>query len=184
MVQEEPEKMNDLIIIIAGTNQGKSYFTKQSLQNEKVACFVYDVQNCYGPTSTKEGDIILNLPVGTKEKRCRWFGEPEEFVRLATLRMNTTIVIEESTIFFEGKTAKKTKQMIVDKHHNKNNIIFQFHSISSVPPRIMQLADTIVLFKTGDEEKEVSRKYAKCLPHFLKLKNAPDRSKIIFKNIQ
>lgn len=175
--------MNDLIIIIGGTNQGKSYYTKQSIKDENLPVFVYDVQDCYGAKSTKVGDLILNLPIDTRSKRCRWYGEADDFMQFALLRKNTTIVVEEATIFFEGRTSKATRKLIVDKHHAKNNIIFMFHSISAVPPRIMQMADTIVLFKTGDEEKEVSRKYAKLLPAFLKLRGMADRSKIIIKNI-
>ena len=175
--------MNDLIIIIGGTNQGKSYYAKQMIQDERIPCFVYDVQNCYGDTSTKEGDLILGLPIGTTDKRCRWFGSPNNFLTFAVLRKNTVIMIEEATMFFEGRTSELTRKLIIDKHHYKNTIVFMFHSISAVPPRIMQMADKVVLFKTGDEEKEVSRKYAKCLPHFLKLKGAKDRTKIVFDNI-
>ena len=174
--------MNDLILIIGGTNQGKSYFAKQSIQDEKIPCFVYDVQNCYGSTSTKEGDLILNLPIGTKEKRCRWFGNKNEFIELAILRKHSVILIEEATIFFEGKTQERTRELIVNKHHDKNTIIFMFHSINAVPPRIAEMADKVVLFKTGDEPKNIERKFARFVPYFLKLKNAPDRTKIIFKN--
>lgn len=175
--------MNDLIIIIGGTNQGKSYFAKEMLKDVRIPCFVYDVQNCYGDSSTKTGDLVLNLPIGTTEKRCRWYGEPAEFIAHAIRRRNSVILVEEATVFFEGRTTELTKRLIIDKHHHKNTIIFMFHSISAVPPRIMQICDKVVLFKTGDEEKEVSRKYAKCLPHYMKLKSAPDRTKIIFSNI-
>lgn len=174
--------MNDLILIIGGTNQGKSYFTKQQIMSDKIACFVYDVQNCYGAESTKQGDLVLNLPIGTKQMRCRWYGNREEFLYYAILRKNTTIVVEEATMFFEGKTSEQTRELIINKHHDRNNIIMMFHSISAVPPRIMQLSDIVVLFKTNDEEKEVSRKYAKCLPAFLKLQNMPNRSKIVINN--
>lgn len=176
--------MNDLILVIGGTNQGKSYYIKECIQSPEVPCFVYDVQNCYGNSSTKEGDLILNLPIGTTDRRCRWFGNKNEFIQLALLRKNTTIVIEEATIFFEGKTEEATRELIVNKHHDRNNIIFMFHSINAVPPRIAEMADKVVLFKTGDQVKNIERKFASYLPYFNSLKNKPDRTKIIFKNIQ
>ena len=175
---------NDLILIIGGTNQGKSYFTKEAIaKNGSLPVFVYDVQNCYGPTSTKPGDIITNLPVHTTERRCRWYGNSETFLQHALKRRNTTIVFEEATAFFEGRTSQDMRQLIINKHHHKNTIICMFHSISSVPPRIMQLADIVVLFKTGDEENEVKRKYCKCLAAFLKLRTMPERSRLTIKNV-
>lgn len=175
--------MNDLILIIAGTNQGKSYLVKEAIvKNGAGNFFVYDVQNCYGERSTKPNDIITNLPIGTKEKRCRWFGESRTFLSYALKRRHTTIVFEEATAFFEGRTNEDMRLLIINKHHHKNTIICMFHSISSVPPRIMQLADIVIIGKTGDEEKEVQRKYARCADAFMKLRTMPERSKITIKN--
>jgi hypothetical protein len=172
-----------IIAIIGGAHQGKSYFTKQQIQSPTAACFVFDYQNAYGETSTKPGDIVLNLPLGSDLKRCRYYGDPKEFIRLATLRRHTTVVIEEATIFLEGKTESTTRKLMVDRYHRKNNIIFQFHSINSVPPRILEMSDIIVLFKTGDDPNIIKRKYSKLLPYFMELKGMPDRSKKIIQNI-
>lgn len=178
--------MNDLILIIGGTNQGKSYYTKEAIvKNGSLPVFVYDVQNCYGATSTKPGDIIVNLPIAAEgKKRSRWFGDKKTFLQYALRRRNTLIVCEEATAFFEGRTSEDMRLLIINKHHHKNTIICMFHSIVSVPPRIMQLSDIVVLFKTGDEESDVRRKYSKCLDAFLRLRNKPDRSKEVIKNIQ
>ena len=174
--------MAELITIIGGTNQGKSYFAKQIIKNPKIACLVYDVQDGYGPTSKKEGDIILNLPLDWKAKRGRFYGDTHEFLHFANHRENTTIVIEEATIFFEGKTFQAMRKLIVDKWHAKNNIIILFHTINSVPPRILEMTDTVVLFKTADDENTIGRKYRKLLPHMLSLRDKPDRTKLVIDN--
>jgi hypothetical protein len=178
--------MGKLVLIIGGANQGKSYYTKQQLnENPKTPCFVYDVQGAYGNTSTKENDIIMSLPLNPKgdESRCRWYGEPTDFLNIATRRRKTNIVIEEATIFFEGKTQKEMRRLMVDRFHHKNNIFIMFHSINAANPRILEMSDYIVLFKTGDDANTIKRKYGKLLEPFLKLKQMPDRSKIIIKNI-
>lgn len=174
--------MAELITIIGGTNQGKSYFAKQLIKNTKIPCLVYDVQDGYGPSSKKPGDIILDLPLDWKAKRARFFGDTETFLHYANHRENTTILIEEATIFFEGRTYQAMRKLIVDKWHAKNNIIIIFHTINSVPPRILEMTDTIVLFKTGDDENTVKRKYNKLLPYMLDLRKAPDRTKLIIDN--
>lgn len=183
-MSEKMELKCAFVIIIAGTNQGKSYYSKQLILNEDIPTLVFDVQNCYGPTSTKEGDIIMNLPEydGTNQIRCRYHGQSERFIQIALLRKFSVIVFEESTIFFEGRMAKDMKHLIVNKWHDQNTIICQFHSIADVPPAFMRKADYIVLFKTGDEFSHVKKKYASLLPHFQKLKGTPDRTQIIIKN--
>ena len=178
--------MYDLILVIGGTNQGKSYYVKEAIvKNQSLPVFVYDVQNCYGPKSTKPGDIVTNLPIAaTGQPRARWYGDSKTFLQYALKKRNTIIVFEEATAFFEGRTSEDMRKVIINKHHHHNTIICMFHSISSVPPRIMQLSYIVILFKTGDEESEVKRKYSKCLDAFIKLRNAPDRSKQTIKNIQ
>lgn len=174
-----------LIAVIGGTNQGKSYFVKQAIKDKNKACFVFDVQDGYGATSKKEGDLILNLPIATHLKRCRFMGGggADAFLQHCHHRRHTNIVIEEATIFFEGRTQQAMRKVIVDKWHNKNTIFILFHSINAVPPRILEMTDIVVLFKTADEPNIIKRKYSKLLPYFEALKTKPDRSKAIIKNI-
>jgi hypothetical protein len=74
------------------------------------------------------------------------------------------------------------RKLIVDKWHAKNNIIILFHTINSVPPRILEMTDTVVLFKTADDENTIGRKYRKLLPHMLSLRDKPDRTKLVIDN--
>ena len=179
---ERATAMPELITIIGGTNQGKSYTAKQMVRDPKINLLVYDVQNGYGPTSAKPGDIIMNLPLDWRAKRGRFYGDTAEFLHYANHREKTTILIEEATIFFEGRTYQAMRKLIVDKWHVQNNIIIIFHTINSVPPRILEMTDIVILFKTGDDENTVKSKYRKLLPHMLALRNKPDRTKLIINN--
>lgn len=189
----------NLITIIGGANQGKSYFTKQLIcdfdskgklkEFQAKPCFVYDYQNTFGDTSTKNGDIVTGLQLirdynGLKNfPRCRFIGMEDIFLTLANCCINRNIVIEEATIFFEGRTSKAMRKLMVDRYHSKNNIIIMFHSINAVNPRILEMSNFIVLFKTGDTELIIKRKYAILLNAFLKLRGKPDRTKEIIKII-
>jgi hypothetical protein len=178
-----------LICIIGGANQGKSYFTKELIMDKKIPCFVYDYQDCFGDTSTKKGDLITNLVLinDAKElhecKRARYYGDHNTFISLSHNVRGRNIVIEEATIFLEGKTFLGMRKLMVDRYHHKNNIIIMFHSINAVPPRILEMSNTCVLFKTGDAERIIKNKYAKLLPYFQELQGTPDRSKKIIKMI-
>lgn len=189
----------NLITIIGGANQGKSYWAKQNIsdltQSGQIAeqqtkpCFIYDYQNTFGDFSTKQGDLVLNLPLikdynGLKSfNRCRFIGGSDEFLSLAHCCRNRNILIEEATIFFEGRTNTAMRKLMVDRYHHKNNIIIMFHSINAVNPRILEMSNYVVLFKTGDSENIVKRKYDILSEGFKSLRGQPDRSKKIIKLI-
>ena len=179
----------NLITVIGGANQGKSYWTKEQIKDIKNACFVYDYQDTYGDTSTKEGDIIASLPLirdfnGLKSfNRCRFIGNEAEFLSLSHCCRFRNIVIEEATIFFQGQTSGAMRKLMVDRYHHKNNIIIMFHSINAVNPRILEMSNLVVLFKTGDTESIVKRKYDILSEAFLSLQGKPDRTKKIVKII-
>lgn len=177
----------NLITIIGGANQGKSYFAKQ-LINNRFNCLVFDFQNSYGEKSTKPGDIILNLPMyqpgqGAKNSRCRYIGTPEEFISICQTRINSFLIFEEATIFLEGRTSEEMRKLLVNRYHVGNIIIIIFHSINAVPPRILEMSDYIVLFKTNDGQTNIKRKSERLLNAHLKLRDKPNRSKIILKMI-
>lgn len=189
----------NLITIIGGANQGKSYWAKQNISSltpsgqvahEQIKpCFVYDYQNTFGETSTKDGDLVLNLPLikdfnGLKSfNRCRYTGESDEFLSLAHCCRGRNILIEEATIFFQGQTNKAMRKLMVDRYHHKNNILIMFHSINAVNPRILEMSNFVVLFKTGDSENVVKRKYDILSEAYKNLRGQPDRSKKIIKLI-
>ena len=168
--------MGKLVLIIAGTNQGKTTKVKQLINNR--ACLVYDVNGEYSDLST---DI--------KEERSRFFSTSvKDFLKIVQQKHNGTIcVFEEATGFFAGGTEKLTKQIIVGKRHpvemGGRNLVFVFHTVGSVPPFLIETADTIILGKTGDEPNRVKSKSSKLLPVFLRVRNAPQYTFINFKNL-
>jgi len=159
-------------IILAGmTGQGKSMFIKKYIQGR--ACFVFDVQNEY-----------QDLPVSDFAPRGRQIDLNENrFLSTVLRKRNTVCVFEEATGFLEGKTAKELRRAILSKRHSGNVLIFCFHSLSAIPPRIMQMTNYVVLYKTGDEAYQVENKFPSLYPYYLELKKKPNQSFLTIKMI-
>jgi hypothetical protein len=170
------------ILVIGMTGQGKSPFIHQYIKDRK--CFVFDVQDEYGQRTKYPGQVPLNLSNNVNAPRARHIQLDEmRFIWECSHKKDTICVFEEATGFFEGKTSEKLRRLMIGKMFTRNNYIFVFHSISSVPPRIMQMINYVILFKTGDENYQVERKFPSLYPYFEKLKTMPKGSKFIIKTI-
>jgi hypothetical protein len=162
-----------LIVVIGATGQGKTPFVRKYINGKN--CIVFDIQNEYGDKAKYEGQETLNLPTDNNLSRSRYIGtDKDEFISLCNKKRNTICVFEEATIFFQGSTEENMRHIIFSKAHTRNNFLLIFHSINSVPPRIMEAANYVVLYRTNDEIKKVATKYNSLLKSFVKLRNKPD----------
>ena len=163
--------MSRCITIIGGTGQGKSTFALKliGIQN----CFVFDYRG---------EDKYQHLSTDLNQPKCRFSGKPDVFMEVLKKKHNTWALFEEATIFFNGRAQEEIRELLVNKRHRKQVIIFLFHTINSVPPFIFDMTDYVILFKTGDDINTVKRKRSALLPYFLKLKNAPNHAHLMIKN--
>jgi len=158
-----------LISIIGATQQGKSPYIRKFIAGKN--CFVYDTQDEYGLRTKYAGQIPVNLSNNVDQRRARYVGDsPMEFIEMCSRKRNTICVFEDATIFFEGKINMPMRRLIFSKAHSKNIYLLVFHSINSVPPRILEASDYIILFKTLDTPKKVKYKNEFLLPYFEKLR--------------
>jgi hypothetical protein len=140
--------------------------------------FVFDVNDEYHELSTD-----------MRQARSRYLGgDVQDFTDMCSNRhAGTFCVFEEATGFFAGKMEKDMRKLVVGKRHpvehGGRNLVFLFHSINAVPPFLYELANFIVLFKTGDNEVTVKKKNPKLLKPYFQLLNAPKYSKVIIKNV-
>lgn len=160
------------IINVGMTGQGKSMFNKRFIKGRK--CFVFDVQNEYNDLSTNWN---------ATRARCLDLDE-KKFVLACKNKRSTVCIFEEATGFFEGKLDKEVRRVVLSKRHTQNVLIFCFHSISAIPPRLMQLANFVVLFKTGDEPYQVEQKFPSLLKPYEAVKKLPMYKFITIKTIQ
>lgn len=156
----------NVYLIIGAAGSGKSPFVKKMIGVNKRCC-IFDVRDEYGNRTKYAGQQPLNIPTNTALMRSRYVGrEMNQFIDICDKKRDTICVFEEATMFFEGKTWAKMRMILTDRFHTRNTYCLLFHSINSVPPRMMELTNYVVLFKTNDEEVNVKRKFSKILEHF------------------
>lgn len=171
-----------VILVIGGARQGKTPFIKNYCSGNNT--IIFDVQNEYGERTKYPGQIPYGLPTDIKQDRSRVIDlDVDKFIQVCNNKRNTICVFEEATMFFQGITLKPMRKLVFSKAHTHNVYMLVFHSINSVPPRLMESADWVILFKTNDEEKTVERKYRKLLPAFQQLQKAKDGTHLKIKTI-
>lgn len=174
--------------LIGMTEQGKSRKARELITTRGMQMYgalVNDVNNEYGATrrdrETGEERPSVNLPVissageANAYPRSRFVTNAgdsmKEYLKIVREKRNTTVIFEECTAFFKGRTPPGLCEMIINKGHTYNNYIFMWHSIRSVPPELLGLMDWVILFKTGDNEAIVKQKDVKLLPYWLVLQS-------------
>jgi len=171
-----------VILVIGGAQQGKTPYIKKYSRNKRL--LVFDVQNEYGNKVKYAGQKAENLPTDNSQPRSRFINlDVREFIEVCKKKRNTICVFEEATMFFQGATGEDTRMLIFGKAHTHNNYILVFHSINSVPPRIMEGTDYVVLFKTNDEYHRVETKYPRLINAFVKLQSMKDGSHLVVKTL-
>lgn len=168
------------IVIIGMTQQGKSPFTKQLIRDEAKNCLVFDYNNEYGKTD-KYGKPGMNLSNNILDARCRYTGTDfAHFLEIAKKKRNSNIVFEEATAFLKGQIGRNVLQLVIGKAHTRNNYIFIFHSIRTVPPGLLDLTDTVVLFRTNDNFDFVKKRDQRFIRPFVELhRNAKQQFQIL-----
>lgn len=168
-------------LLIGTTGTGKTPFIWEFAKGRKL--FVFDIQNEYGNRTKYAGQEIKNLSNNWIDERARHTqADYELFIKQCERKTNTICVFEDATAFLEGKINKDMRKLLVSKLFTRNIYILVFHSISAVPPRVLQLSDYVVLFPTNDELYQVQKKYPSLFPYYLKLKQGA-KSPLIFKTI-
>lgn len=165
------------IIVVGMTGQGKSNIPKGMIEGNNKACFVFDVNNEYGPIAKYKDQTPIKLSSDQSKHRSRHVDcDFTLFIEQCFTKKGSIVVFEEATGFLSGRVGKDFKRLVTNKLFSKNVYVLLFHSIIDVPQEIMRLANYLVLFKTNDEEHFVDAKYPRLLPYFNDLQNKPNGS--------
>lgn len=149
--------------------EGKTTFIKRWIAGRK--SLIFDVNNEYS-----------GMPTDTRKPISRMTDlDHKAFINLSLMKRNTVCVFEDATGFIEGRLSDDFRKALVSKRHTGNVNILVFHSIGSVPPRLLQLSDYIILFKTSDEGYQVEKKYPSLYRYYCQLR---EKSKFTFELIQ
>ena len=140
--------MSKCIVIVGATGTGKTSEVCKILQQIDIPLLIFDVNNEEKYRTFKN---TWNKDVNIKN-----------FVQSIVLNhvKNTCIVFEEATIFFShGGSTEQIKQILVQKRHTKNLLIFNFHSLRQVPLYILDFCDLLIIGKTIDNTKNIEEKF-------------------------
>lgn len=160
-------------LVIGAPGTGKSPFVRKLIGDDK-RCYIFDVANEYGTRVKYAGQTPMRLSNNPKDLRSRMDKlDVKNFIAGCETKKDTICVFEEATGFFQGKMGLETTRLIVNRYHTGNNYVFIFHSINSVPPRIYEMANYVVLFKTTDQVDTVYRKFNRLGVYFNELQQAP-----------
>lgn len=140
---------------------GKTTFIKRYIKGKR-SC-VFDVNNEY-----------KGLPDDNRKPVSRVTDlNHKAFIQLCLEKRDTCCVWEDATGFIEGRLSDDFRKALVSKRHTGNVNILVFHSVSSVPPRLIQLSDYVILFKTSDEVYQIEKKYPSLLKYFKSINRKP-----------
>ena len=167
-------------IVIGAPGMGKSPFVKSMI--EKRRCLVFDVANEYGERVKYKGQTPINLTTDTKQIRSRFIKmDLKGFVEACKTKRDTVCVFEEATGFMQGMLQLEVTQLMIGRLHTGNTYVFVFHSINSVPPRVLEMSNFVVLFRTNDIDINVARKAPRLYPYYDDLQQKPNGEKHIIK---
>lgn len=160
-MNEYIQRSGNLYIVCGAPGMGKSPFIRKLIGTNK-RCLVFDIANEYGGRTKYAGQQAVNLNNNTNDLRSRYTGSDlSSFIKICERKKDTICVFEEATGFFQGMVGKETTRLIINRYHTGNTYCFIFHSINSIPPRIMEIANYVILFRTNDEAETVYRKYSR-----------------------
>lgn len=171
----------NLFIVCGAPGMGKSPFIRNLIGTDK-RCLVFDIANEYGQRTKYAGQKPVNLSNNNNDFRSRYVGDNlDYFINLCSKKKYTICVFEEATGFFRGATSKQTMRLIINRFHTQNTYCFIFHSINSIPPGIMEIANFVVLFKTNDQPETVYRKYINLGRAYDNLQTQPNGTQLTIK---
>lgn len=173
--------MSNTYLVIGAPGMGKSPFVRKMIANRR--CIVFDVANEYGTRVKYQGQAPVGLSTDTNHLRSRFIETKDlkKFIQLCEQKRDTVCVFEEATAFFQGRTQLDTVHLIINRLHTGNTYVFVFHSINAVPPRLFEMANFVVLFKTMDLTDNVNRKAPRIAPAFTELQHLDNGESRILK---
>ena len=157
----------ETFLIIGAKGRGKSTAARKRLQIAKSKnreIVIYDPNREYSEFYNKE-----------------FISDEKRFLEMVKPKKNTTLLIEEATIFFTGQNqSREMRDLLVRARHTNNEIILCFHSLRSIPTYILELVNYLILFKTTERENYVESKFAgfdEIIEAFTELKSIPDNNR-------
>ena len=125
---------------------GRKHSGKTTLAKEKFLSlpnfYVVDVHNEYE-----------ELPISNEPKRRSRAVTKEvaQVISKVAKSRGFTFLVEDATIWLNARTSDEAlKDLIISCRHNKNVVVFLFHSLNRIPLFVLEQADFMYLFETKE----------------------------------
>ncbi|OJW76313.1 hypothetical protein [Spirosoma sp. 48-14] len=149
------QRLNNVDILIAVPGSGKTTFLLEKVVPAATA-------NNMGVLwiDLKDTKDTLKYPEMPLSKLKKWLSKgiyrlkiidnKETLEQLTKYAYNCLIVFDDASGYFEGAIPLLLKQLLANRRHLNQDIVFVYHSLNFVPPKLYQMANTLTIGKTND----------------------------------
>jgi hypothetical protein len=147
---------NAVIVSVGRPRTGKTTFNLQLIQAiaEQKGVLIFDLN---GEAAFKDFPVMPfdKLPGWKSKGIYRIFhDDPEEFISAVRRYVyNAAVVFEDTTAYIDSSISDNLKRLLVDRRHRNVDMIFSFHSLRVIPPKLLDFTNYMIVGKTGDSEK-------------------------------
>lgn len=164
MTQELEPRSNKIFLYVGNRDVGKTSFVKENIvrvpQPKTLIVDTFDSpvwrnMKTYLHPEWESDTIPVISPDKVKTHlygRYRTFTNDTDMMQkiIATHCMNTAVVIEDASRYFDSQLSKDQRHYLLDSKQRNVDYHLIFHLLSDVPPRLAKLANYLTLFKTGE----------------------------------
>jgi len=151
------ERVNKVGLYLGTRGSGKTYYTTKDLipwyrkKHPDMRVLVMD---------TLDHPDYSEVPRITPGHLARWKGggyyrmyggnTAEMMEAVMNNLRNCLLIIEDASKVLGGSLDENVKRFVLDSKQRNLDIIFMFHSFGFAPPKLLQVADYYMLFRTAD----------------------------------
>lgn len=153
------QRINKISLIVGGRGTGKTTFVKDIIaKGIQPKCLIVDTfeHPSYSEFQTITIDMLPRWRKGTKRLLIRDFDATIKAINEHVY--NTLIIFEDCTKYFRSTLPNEVYHIFYDSKQKNNDIILMYHGFRSILPEIMANANTLTLFKIGENVKRYANK--------------------------
>jgi hypothetical protein len=144
-------RVNQVIVMVGRPHTGKTQHIVKLIAHHTKRVIVYDVQNEKKYQHLQKvtlADLADLDPMG--KYRLFHADASEVAANLYRKAPNSLIVFEDATSYIDGSPTKEIKSILVGRRHRNQDLIFPFHSLKIIPPKVLDLTNLLAIRKTND----------------------------------
>ena len=154
------DNLNKKYLLVGLTGTGKTYTALQLAAKRKKRLIVVDEDN--NPAYLKLPSVPLeSVPTYSQSNSFRIITPdvPQALNYLDMYHANAFIIMEDCGKYLSANIDNDTNRFLKNHRHRNFDVAMMFHYLNEVPPRVCNMHDFLLLFKTGEDEKRSLTKF-------------------------